>query len=270
MKTQVGSGKFDMLVNHVRFNKPEMQKVMKPGAKYITILRDPRTQLESVFGYFLLFKSMNLREADGFAKFVSNPYYYYNKCSSSYANYLRNPNLYDLGLQPNQQKNKTLVNLFIQRISRDFDLVLINEYYNESLLLLKKILCLSFEDILYIPKGIRSDKRRYTISNNARESINRWCWADALLYAHFNKTFWERVRDYGPSFQDDLRYFERKLKDTTLNCTIANKTHDDIKHRGSHYIMNPNGDKYCSLLTKSDSKFTGIIRARQTKKTKKN
>ncbi|XP_033127063.1 galactose-3-O-sulfotransferase 2-like [Anneissia japonica] len=262
--SQVYPGKFDMLVNHVRFKKSEMQKVMKPNAKYFTIIRDPRTQIESVFGYFLLFKGFRLPEENAFKTFISRPQYYWDRYPSfAMRNHLKNPNLYDLGLETRDQENTVLVDKAIKRIASEFDLVLIQEYYNESLLLLKKLLCFSFEDILYIPKGVRSSKRRYTLSGALRESINKWSWADAKLYAHFNKTFWERVKEYGPTFQEDLKYFEYRLEETRKNCTIENATKDNSAHRESFLVLHPKADKSCLLMMKSDPDMTKLIRVKQ-------
>ncbi|XP_071951875.1 galactose-3-O-sulfotransferase 2-like [Antedon mediterranea] len=261
--SQVYPGKYDMLVNHVRFDKKKMQKVMKNGTKYFTIIRDPRTQIESVFGYFTLFKPLHLSPISGFENFISKPRFFLNKYRHfRMRNYLKNPNLFDLGFAPKKMEKQDLVDAAVKKISKELDLVLIYEYYNESLLLLRKLLCFSFEDILYVPKGMRSDKRRYTVSDNLRESINKWSWADAKLYEEFNKTFWRKIEEYGPTFETDLKYFESLLEEKLKNCTFTGKSTDD--NRTVYLVFNDNtNDTSCELMKYSDAEMTSLIRIKQ-------
>ena len=43
---------YSLLTLHVRFNKPEMEAVMGPGAVYVTMLRDPVEVFESQFAFY--------------------------------------------------------------------------------------------------------------------------------------------------------------------------------------------------------------------------
>ncbi|XP_071949925.1 galactosylceramide sulfotransferase-like [Antedon mediterranea] len=264
---QVRPGKYDMLVNHARYNKTEMEKVMKPNTKYITIIRDPSTQIESNFGYFFLNKVFHLEnETNPFRTFVLNPLFYWKTYNRNlFRNYMRNPNLFDFGLSETDQEDILTVKQFIKRLSKDFDLVLIQEYFNESLLLLKKMFCWEMDDVIYLIKGERSNKIRYTIEPELRETIRNWSWADAMLYEHFNKTFWRKVDDYGPSFKADLQEFEFKLNKMFHNCTLP-RIYDNTRER--FYQRNPNGARKCSHLLRIDLDFTELIRDKQYREDK--
>ncbi|XP_071950301.1 galactosylceramide sulfotransferase-like [Antedon mediterranea] len=259
---QVHPGKYDMLVNHARYSKPEMEKVMKPNTTYITIIRDPSTQIESNFGYFRLsdkFKLGNM--SNPFQTFAENPSYYWTKYRSLFRNYMKNPNLYDLGLTEYQQEDRDVVEKFIAKIAKEFDLVLIQEYFNESLLLLKKLMCWEMDDILYLSKGKRSKRLRFDIDQSLRESIRKWSWGDVLLYDHFNKTLWSKIRDYGPSFQADLVQFQLKLNRTLHNCTEPNVVRGNS--RETYFKLNKKGAPKCTHMIRNDLKFTKLIRSVQ-------
>ncbi|XP_033097400.1 galactosylceramide sulfotransferase-like [Anneissia japonica] len=258
---QVHPQKYDMLVNHARYNRTEMEKVMKPGAKYITILRDPRTQIESNFGYFSLTRYLNLQEEENpFRTFVSNPFYYWDKYKRvPFRNYLKNPNLFDLGLSELEQENVSIVSKFIEKLTKEFNLVLIQEHFNESLLLLKKLMCWGMDDILYLSKGTRSSKIRFEIEPELRASIRKWSWADALLYDHFNQTLWNKIKEYGPSFKADLVEFEAKLNETLYSCTLPNVPIRDNR-RETWLIKNPKGSTKCTDMMRSDLDFTILLR----------
>ncbi|XP_033098614.1 galactosylceramide sulfotransferase-like [Anneissia japonica] len=260
-RRNVNPGKYDMLVNHVRYNRQEMDAVMKPGTKYITILRDPATQAESVFGYFQLFKPLNLSKgANAFEKFISQPQLYMDKYPKfKMRSYLQNPSLYDLGVEPSQQSNLTQVKSYIDKLSHEFDVVLLQEYFNESLLLLKTILCWDFDDILYIIKGLRINSLRFELSDSLKTKSREWNFADVKLYDFFNATFWKKVADYGPSFKTDLKIFEDKLNKTFYECTVSTKK-PKIDHRAYTFKLNPESGSTCKNMLLSDQQFSSTIR----------
>ena len=68
---------YDFLVNHIRFNRKEMD-ISVPNAKYISIIRNPITQLESEFGYFEMAKTLKIATKNPFMTFISNPQKYYH------------------------------------------------------------------------------------------------------------------------------------------------------------------------------------------------
>ena len=119
----------------------------------------------------------------------------------------RNPMAFGLGLYPPDYKNLTKVKQDLARIAREFDLVLITEYFDESLILLKKALCWKFEDILYVKMRERLKTRKEEISNRTKEQILKWNSADWMIYDFFNRTLWRKIQEYGPGFWKDLRLF---------------------------------------------------------------
>ncbi|XP_071958795.1 galactosylceramide sulfotransferase-like [Antedon mediterranea] len=264
-RKQVLPGTYDLLVNHVRYNRTEMEAVMKPDTKYITIIRDPSTQLESVFGYFQLFNPLHLQnEQNPYRIFMSKPQYFLDRYPEfRQRSYLRNPLLYDFGLDHVQQLNQTLLNETIRKIEKEFDIIMLQEYFNESLLLLKKLFCWEWDDILYIAKGTRTTKLRYNVSDKIREVSRKWCASDAQLYDHFKLIFLEKVTNYGPDLEKDLKILEFKLNQTMYKCTLPDKT-PKVRYRAYQPIANSsNNNSLCQYMLKSDQVFTTIIRNKQ-------
>ncbi|XP_064464654.1 galactosylceramide sulfotransferase-like isoform X2 [Ornithodoros turicata] len=54
------SGYFDLLVHHARFNEAEMRHVLAPGAKFVTIVREPAELFESLYSYYDLVKQFRV------------------------------------------------------------------------------------------------------------------------------------------------------------------------------------------------------------------
>ena len=108
--------------------------------------------------------------------------------------HIYNGQLMDLGFDLQKALSKTEVERYINMLSREFDLMLIAEYFDESLLLLRKLMCWSFSDILYIKQNARSKSNgTLQMSESVKEKIRKWNAADVSLYRHFNETFWKKI-----------------------------------------------------------------------------
>ena len=123
----------------------------------------------------------------------------------------RNPLLYDLGLSFKYYQNLTAVNEYIQFLDKEFDLVMIMDYFDESLVLMKRLLCWQMEDILYLKLSERQDKEKDTVlTGNVRENLKIWNKADVLLFEYFNRSFWKKIEKEGESFYKELNIFRQK------------------------------------------------------------
>ena len=148
-----------------------------PHAMYVSILRNPVAQLESAFTYFKLFEGLNISGTDKFGVFLSDPHKYFN---TSQHDLLRNGQLHDLGFD-HDHENLTKIRKKVDEVSKTIDLMMITEYYDESLILLKRLLCWEFEDIMYLPKGVRIETNRYDIPPNIAARARKWNAGDVML-----------------------------------------------------------------------------------------
>ncbi|XP_071486064.1 galactosylceramide sulfotransferase-like [Diadema antillarum] len=258
--SNVGDG-FDMLTNHARYNRPEMDAVVH-HAKYVTIIREPVAQFESAFSYFRVAEKIGLSKYDQpIEEFMKQPRTYLNmRAYDYYWQAMRNQQLFDLGLDHKYHDDEYMVDYKIETLAKEIDLVMITEYYHESLLLLKKLLCWDFDDILYLSNGVRVPSRRYSLSPELRTKIRSWNCADAKLYERFNRTFWEKVQEYGPSFYKDLATFERMQTEVTQECIDFTATVDD--GRELRYKPKSNASARCRDILRGDVSYTSLIQDR--------
>ncbi|XP_045923592.1 galactosylceramide sulfotransferase-like [Micropterus dolomieu] len=141
---------FNIVCNHMRFDHQEVAKVLPPDAAYFTILRNPVDLFESSFHYYQRDVPLTWRIDGGnkVVKFLNNPQSFYSpQAYNSF--YLKNLLFFDFGFDNNLEADDPLVMMNIHSLSKQFDLVLIAEYFDESLILLKETLCWTTEDILY-------------------------------------------------------------------------------------------------------------------------
>ena len=119
-----------------------------------------------------------------------------------------NPMMFDLGLSQKYFQNNTAVTEYIDFLNKEFDLVMIMDYFDESLILLKRLLCSEIDDILNVKVNERLDKEKASnLSDRVKENIKRWNKADVLLFTYFNATFWRKIEMEGSGFYEDLSAF---------------------------------------------------------------
>ena len=110
-------------------------------SKYVTILRNPVDNFESVFNFGLLGKSFGLGDNPNYSleKYLAKPIPFYSSPrirKDVMMHLARNPMMFDLSLSLKYYQNRTAVNEYIQFLDKEFDLVMIMDYFDESLVLM--------------------------------------------------------------------------------------------------------------------------------------
>lgn len=265
----------NIMCNHARFNKRPMNHLFpKKQSRYITILRDPAAQYESVFNFMHLAKPLGFKDEDDplgtFLKFPPPFQEIRPLMKQTLALHLvRNPMLFDLGLDYRYFQNVTAVERYLDFIEKEFDLVMILEYFDESLLLLKRLLCWKMKDIIYFKLNERQDKqKRKFMSSEVKEDIKSWNKADSMLYQHFNRTFWRKVRAEGPSFQRELKRFRRQNRALTRACLqqgdFLDEAYTGVYVKGFSLKKNVPEKKrlLCESMMKNEISYVTYFRAR--------
>lgn len=215
----------NILCNHARFNKIPMNWIFpKETTRYITMLREPAQHFESIFNFFHLNKRfLQLRNASSpLEMFLQNATSHLehldSKQTRSSMKLIRNPALFELGLDAKYYTNITVVRNYIQFLQKEFDLVMLMEYFDESLILLKRRFCWKIHDILYFKLNERRERDKQELSSKAKERIREWNWGDALLYDFFNETLWKMIKEEGSDFFTDLAEFRKELNTIKRSC----------------------------------------------------
>ena len=127
--------------------------------------------------------------------------YYYRKYSKKIkflAQYLKlghigtthlyNGMLYDFGMNPNQfgsYSNPSVLNDLINEVNKTFDLIMIVEYFKESMILLKNGLSWNFDDISSLKLNVHDNATKSVISDNAKKSLRAWLNDSYVFYDFF-------------------------------------------------------------------------------------
>jgi galactose-3-O-sulfotransferase 2 len=189
---------FDIIANHHVWS-PVIEQVL-PRATKITILREPLSQLVSAFQYFPanIFQTnghRNDKNLESFENFIENSIPSGEKVVIRENTH--NPMAFDLGLSGlyRDKSEKELADWLVDY----YDLVMITEHFDESLILLKELLSLEFSDIAYL-KSNENGKKTFQ-SSDISEKTKKQAYAmdkvDNALFKKANETLWQKIESYG-------------------------------------------------------------------------
>ena len=270
----------NMLCSHARYNRAVLDRVMPNDTIYVTILRDPVTQFESTFSYMTFGEMLGIsNETDPLEAFFKNPkevlinYLLTQdlRINSDRLKLVRNGMFFDLGLESKDFENKEKVENAIQRLSNEFHLVMIMENFDESLIMLKNLLCWDMDDIVYFHHNQRQDAIKRNISFNLVTQIRQWSSADVELYEHFKDTFLKKLNQQPKDFNRDvteLRARNAALRDICLDTSAENENDGldvDIKRLKLRQNLTTPLKTKCEKMTWSEVKYLGYLRYKQKK-----
>ncbi|XP_075062603.1 galactose-3-O-sulfotransferase 4 [Mixophyes fleayi] len=268
---------YDILCHHMRFNLPEVRKVMPSDSFYFTILRDPATMAESSFSYYRSVSSA-FKKAPNFKAFISHPSHYYRQGERS-NQYARNLLWFDLGFNPDAPFTEDLARAGVHAVEGTFKLVLLSEYFDESMIFLKEELCWDLDDVVTFKLNIRGSSR--PLEQREVEQLRAWNSLDWYLYSHFNRTFWEKVEHFGRVKMDNevrrLRERRQQLAEFCLDGLEPVRA-EDIKEEaikpfqfGQEKILGwavrknlaPDVRTHCVQMVTPELQYKDLLHARQ-------
>lgn len=239
-------GRFNIMCNHLRFYQPEVQRVMHQNTFYFTILRNPVSQLESAFTYYRgvvpAFKHVASLDA-----FLEAPHTFYNASAGLYNAHARNNMWFDLGFDPNgPAQREGYVDAHLAEVERRFQLVLISEHFDESMVLLRHLLRWRLDDVVSFRVNARSRGSVVRLSPETRERARRWCALDWRLYQHFNRTFWARaLAELGPRrLRRDVQRLRARRSELTERCLLGGASPNWTRTADWHLRPYQSGDAH--------------------------
>ena len=220
---------FNIMVDHAVYNEKAMGKIMPADTVYITSIRHPYSQFKSLMRYYKLAEIVGIpKERDPVTEYLSDlPKYeaIYKSheaakkrhCIPDNMSMAKNQMAFNLGFPigfppgtPDQSGNYTYIKQWLHHIEEKFKLIMLVEYLDESLVLLKRLMCWGTKDILYFVKN----EGKYTYKNeiNYKENLRKYknfSNVDFILYEHFEYIFWKMVSLQGRGFVEEVEHFKR-------------------------------------------------------------
>ncbi|XP_077516313.1 galactosylceramide sulfotransferase-like isoform X1 [Amblyomma americanum] len=246
MAAPSGRPPFDVLAHHARFRESEMRAVLRPGAAFVTIVREPAALFESLYSYYDLQAKTRLSLEQLGNKSLSGQRL--RRLARSRGKLGFNQMSFDLGLEPAHFGNASAVRHFVERLDATFDLVMVAERINESLVLLRHLLCWDVDDVVVFRHNARQSGYRRRLSDDLAEQLRSLNAADVQLYEHFWRRLEERVEAFGRQrMARELRRLEERTRHWYDRCVRETRPPDKKRPPGHKFWMSSKILK-CGLL----------------------
>lgn len=178
-----------------RWNRNEVMIVLGQQVPAFTIVRNPVDVFVSMFynleGLRSFYGVQDIHEMINMIQFTPFLPVLGQRWSNNFG---RNQLAWDLGLSADIFDDSTAVERKIERLDREFDLVMISERMDESLVLLRELFNWPLDRVFHLDlKTRKQETRSFPLSHDERVVLAEWLHADVQIYNHFSKRFDQRV-----------------------------------------------------------------------------
>jgi len=239
---------------HTIWDQAEVSATLGENAFYFTMLRNPVDQFISLWDD-ASFSNILQMSLEDFAR----------SDKSKLVNRLwwgilgRNQMMFDFGLEDDEMENKTIIDDKIMEMDKNFDLVLIHERFEESMILLKEQLCWDFSDIVSMKLNKRPNESKSKLSDEGRKSLEEYLDADIRLYTHFKHKFEQKIKSFDiSSLSNEISTLQSYTRQSKINCNITeeNQILNGIPFK--QRLVTNSKDQNCRLLV--DLNLVGTVR----------
>ena len=189
-------GPFDVFAEHYNFNISQVDRYFpETDYDFVVSLRHPYPQLRSLFGEFQLPFRLGLPAnnpgVDPVVRFLDGIDIYGQNARIP----AKSQSARQLGVPEHLLDDKDYIFNWIKGMGSRFANVIITEYFDESMLLLRRRLCWSMQDIIYLVQRRNNALAfRHHELNRTQEAIHRnWSYADYTIYKHFSQKLFENL-----------------------------------------------------------------------------
>ena len=212
------SSKFDMIVHHSTHIKRDIDLVLKSPIMKITMLRHPFSRFKSYVNTEPSFVH-HLRKFRGDkAKVFLDSYQnkgWMEKVGLTWTNLERFWLTYFFNIKQNIDKTSLLK--MLSEVKKDF-LVGLTEEYPMSVVLFKRKLNLSFQEILYMHIRMQRYKQDRSQTERLAKEFCSMSPTDCFIYDYLNTSFWLTVNQLPNDFFGEVKHFEDTLVKTSAYC----------------------------------------------------
>ena len=259
--------RYDILCSHVVFNYRELIQYFHSDTVYIGVVRDPFRQFLSSFVYFSPWDD-NLKRV--IAASPDNPVEEFLNHSSKYLkdikpseNMLDNRMSVDFGFPEDDfegsKQNKSKISAFLNDIDNKFLLVMVSEMFDESLVLMRRLLNWTTKDIIYINVNVFKPGPRtpsWALRKEYPDYVHRkfetFAALDIALYDKFVNILKEKIRSQPKDFFSEVRKFKELQKAVIQTCEKGDYTLPRVFPATEHTSEVVLTHKHCEYMKLSE------------------
>ena len=229
-----------MTFDHLDYDKEFLQPMLPADTIFLSTLREPLSRLKSSLYFRGLYKALEKSDEDPVLKFLSMHEIYKNWWSQFHVyQFLKLPKKEIYNEDPEGYVK------YFRKTEADIPLMVIAEYYDESLVYIRRRLCWETKDIVYLrlKSSDRGKKDLNTYNATVIEQHKQYNPVDYALYHYFNQSFHQKLRKEPSDFWEELRYFRVLNKRVYDFC---HNVHEGLE-KDAHFIINLSQDAKYSV-----------------------
>lgn len=205
---------FDLLCCHVLYNRNAFEAVLPQDTVYIGIVREPISRFQSAVKWFSPGYILRLPGQHPLSTYSENPLKYdHNDPKQSQTNN-RMAVEFDFPMEvfPGKSLNgsKEEIDKYLKKVDEEFRFIIISEFFEESVVYMRRLLKWSLRDILYTEKNAspKVTNMKKKLQERDGEKLRSFLYLDIALYEFALKRFHEQVAKEGEDFENEVKHFK--------------------------------------------------------------
>lgn len=259
---------YDIIALHTRWNFEQFRFVLGSDAVFFTILRDPSEVFESLFTYASFEEAYQINITEYLRR--SKDPFYRSKRLNGYLGL--NQQLWDLGVNLEMSPGKNDIKWHIERLDQQFDLVLITDLIDESLVLLAQLLRVPLSEMVSLKINARKKDFKLQLSKKDQTLLKKLQSEEMQLYTHFRRRLLRQIQIFGRSkMRKQVKTLQMLQQSAYEHCVLNETDKDDLEgtpfepyHKETVAYRVREDDVDCVRMAMAEVKFIDLIRDKLT------
>lgn len=213
---------FDIIAVHSRYSPVLYNSVLANDAVKIAIIREPLDRMISAAYYYrdkFQVKYLKNIPRQDFAQNLVRHADIYDKSAFSFT---KNSMANDFGFDESLKPESTLeIKQYLYYLNKEFQLVMVMERFEESLVLMKMMFNWTLQDILFL-KSNSNPHKKLAFTAEDENIFRSTCFLDVAIYDYFTEVFNQKIEAAGETFKTEVAHFKETVDKVSSYC--ANKT----------------------------------------------
>lgn len=212
---------YDILAVHTTYSSELFGSLLPEDSVYIGIVREPIERFVSAAFYYCdVWHEQYLQKVPK-ANFIHNLIKDNEKYETEFFSHTKNSMARDFGINETKASDSMYIHKYLDELNSRFTLILTVEKFEESLVMMKRVLGWSISDILYL-KTNSYGHEPIILSEFEKKKVKQTNFLDFEIYEYFSKIFNEKLKHVGHDFWKEVSFFKTVLHQVKIFCLQTN------------------------------------------------
>ncbi|CAJ1399925.1 unnamed protein product [Effrenium voratum] len=213
---------FDMVLHHAVFNKTSFNAYLRPAPFFVSILRDPSSHVVSVYNFFRKRVTPRWGSIDDFISYLKAARQ--ERPVPRYVNFhAHDLGFYEAGYTPNASSRevKEFVSTLLPSFSLPTGLMMMTEFFDEGLILLKTRLNLPLSAVSYYSMKTNHKSYEYPSDHQLQQMLQLASNIDLQVYPIFNQSFASAWQMRTAAMDEELTWLKARNEALNASCHVS-------------------------------------------------